>query len=217
MNTADRIKLRMQELGLKGVDITREIGITSGGISQWLGGAAKPKGDYLLKLAKLLKCSPEWILGGQDDLEPIETYPTVTPESNLARLVPMVSWHKAKEIGKDHNNLKKQDVLGWAPAFQNCSAGSYAITVQGSGMVSAFPGERSYPDGTILYIDPNKEAKPDNRVLVNNPDYETPLFRTLTIDSGKLFLKALNPQYPMIAFDERMKIIGVIVGSYFPE
>lgn len=217
MNTADRIKLRMQELGLKGVDVTSVIGISSGGVSQWTSGTHKPSGDNLLKLAKLLKCSPEWILGEQDDLEPIDTYPTVEPDSNLARLIPMISWKKAYSIGSNHDNLSKQDVLGWAPAFQTCSSGSFALTVKGDGMVSPYPGDRSYPDGTIIYIDPQKTPKPNQRILTTAPGYDEPLFRTLVLESGKFFLKPLNPQYPMIEVDDDVHIIGVIVGSYFPE
>ncbi len=64
MEIADRIRTRMHDLGLKSVDVTRAIGISSGGISQWLSGHTKPSGKHLLNLANLLKCEPAWLIFG---------------------------------------------------------------------------------------------------------------------------------------------------------
>ena len=66
METADRIRTRMHELGLKSVDVTKAIGISSGGISQWLSGHTKPSGKHLLNLANLLGCDPAWLIFGTE-------------------------------------------------------------------------------------------------------------------------------------------------------
>ena len=217
MNTAERIKHRMAELGLKGVDVTSTLGLSSGGISQWTKGLHKPSGSNLIRLAKLLKCSPEWILGNTDDLEPIEAYPSISPSQPNSRLIPVVSWKKAASLGSHHDSLESVDVLDWVPAFTASSAGSFALAVHGNSMVSPYPGEKSYPDGTMIYIDPQKEVNPDMRVIATIPSYETPVFRSLVNESGKLFLKPLNPQYPVIEVTDETQILGVVIGSYFPE
>lgn len=69
MEISDRIKQRLNLLGLKSVDIIRATGVTSGGVSQWVSGATKPKGEKLLIIAKLLKCSPEWLISGRGDVD----------------------------------------------------------------------------------------------------------------------------------------------------
>lgn len=66
METADRIRTRMHELSLKSVDVTKAIGISSGGISQWLSGHTKPSGKHLLNLANLLGCDPAWLIFGTE-------------------------------------------------------------------------------------------------------------------------------------------------------
>ena len=67
MEISDRIRSRMKELGLKSVDVTKAMGISSGGVSQWLHGLTKPSGQNLLNLAKLLKTSPDWLLSGTQE------------------------------------------------------------------------------------------------------------------------------------------------------
>ncbi|WP_392385098.1 S24 family peptidase [Marinomonas primoryensis] len=65
MEISDRIRTRMKELGLKSVDVTKAMKVSSGGVSQWLNGLTKPSGQNLLNLAKLLKTSPTWLLSGE--------------------------------------------------------------------------------------------------------------------------------------------------------
>lgn len=69
MDTAARIKQRMNLLGLKNVDLIRATGISSGGASQWVTGLSQPSGERLLSLAKTLKCSPDWILTGRGEVQ----------------------------------------------------------------------------------------------------------------------------------------------------
>lgn len=47
-------------------DLARKIGLTAGAVGQWEIGNNAPSGPTLDKLAKVLKCSRNWILFGQD-------------------------------------------------------------------------------------------------------------------------------------------------------
>ncbi len=95
METSDRIRQRLKELGLKSVDISKATSISSGGVSHWLNGNSKPRGENLLKLAKLLQCQPEWLLTGKGqindlhpDLERAEVYESNDPVATHEVLVP---------------------------------------------------------------------------------------------------------------------------------
>ena len=61
-----RIVRRRLELGLSKTDIWQGAGLSSGVYSQWMNGA-KLSGDNLLKVAKILLVSPEWLLTGKGD------------------------------------------------------------------------------------------------------------------------------------------------------
>ena len=62
---ADRIGLRMRELGLKHKDLVEGTGASKGSVSTWVNGINTPTGERLVSLAKLLKTSPEWIITGK--------------------------------------------------------------------------------------------------------------------------------------------------------
>lgn len=64
MDIADRINKRLRDLNLKGVDVGKATGVTSGAVSQWRKGTTAPTAARLFSLSKLLKCSPEWLQYG---------------------------------------------------------------------------------------------------------------------------------------------------------
>lgn len=62
---ADRITQRMTALGIKQADIMRKTGAGRATISSWVDGKTKPSADYLPKLAEVLRCNSDWLIGGQ--------------------------------------------------------------------------------------------------------------------------------------------------------
>lgn len=62
---SERIKTRMAELGLKQRHLMNSTGASKGAVSQWYNGKGKPSGEYLLSLAKVLKCDPDWLQHGK--------------------------------------------------------------------------------------------------------------------------------------------------------
>ncbi|ASX25887.1 S24 family peptidase [Candidatus Williamhamiltonella defendens] len=97
MNISDRIKQRMKTLGLKGVDITKTTGVSSGGVSQWVNGATKPNGEKLISLCKALKCQPDWLLYGKD--EPSK------PQQNAEWIGEIEPWDNRTPLGEDEVEL----------------------------------------------------------------------------------------------------------------
>jgi len=65
MDIATRINQRLEALELKGVDITKATGVSSGGVSQWRNGMTTPAGEKIFILSKLLQCDPEWLITGK--------------------------------------------------------------------------------------------------------------------------------------------------------
>ncbi len=77
------------------------------------------------------------------------------------------------------------------------------------------PYGKSYPEGTIIYVDPEKEAIPGKRVIARTEYGHT--FKELAInDFGERYLKALNPHHQPI-FGEGIEICGVVIGCYSGE
>jgi len=93
MNTvADRITSRMNALNIKGVDITNTIGASSGTISQWRNGTNVPGNQYLLPLAELLQCDPDWLMYGDGGKAPAPSVPShredLIPAQQTVQILP---------------------------------------------------------------------------------------------------------------------------------
>jgi transcriptional regulator with XRE-family HTH domain len=79
-----RVLRRRKDIGLTQRDLGKALGISHATISLWESDNTEPSGKNLHALAKVLQCSPTWILFGDEDKEPAE------PQSvnNLTSLTP---------------------------------------------------------------------------------------------------------------------------------
>ena len=74
-------------------------------------------------------------------------------------------------------------------------------------------GAPSFPEGTIIIVDPEREATPGRYVVVRqNSDTEC-TFKQLVRDAGKHYLKPLNPRYPLLEMLPDAVICGVLVQA----
>ncbi|WPO68747.1 S24 family peptidase [Acinetobacter haemolyticus] len=64
---ADRILMRMTELGLQHKDLVVRTGASKGTVTNWLSGANDPTGKRLISLAETLNTTPGWILTGKEN------------------------------------------------------------------------------------------------------------------------------------------------------
>ncbi|MNG33247.1 LexA repressor [compost metagenome] len=76
-------------------------------------------------------------------------------------------------------------------------------------------GGKSYPDGTIIIVDPEVEPAPGKKVIARYGSDMT--FKELVMDSGSWWLKPLNPQYPLLPVNEDVQICAVLVCSVMVE
>jgi SOS-response transcriptional repressor LexA len=125
----------------------------------------------------------------------------------------------SKNLGINANMLgrwvKEADTDEWYPCPSRHSKHTYALRVEGDSMTSTHG--RSYPHGTIIYVDP--EVQPTNgcNVIAKRASGNEATFKQYKIDSGYYYLIPLNPQYPTVEIDSTTRVCGVIIGSYLPE
>lgn len=65
----DRLKIAMQQRGIRAVDIVESTDIPKGAISYYLSGKSQPKSERLYVLAKYLNVSEAWLLGYNVSME----------------------------------------------------------------------------------------------------------------------------------------------------
>lgn len=119
MDISDRIIKKMTELGLKGVDIEKLVGVSSGTVSMWRSGTTSPSGKNLVRLAKVLKANESWLATGKSyDNRGVEVLNT-TPDNENPSIGRIMSPNEAE---KNHGVYSSE-----VPLLQidgSCGAGS---------------------------------------------------------------------------------------------
>ncbi|MHA3737848.1 LexA family protein [Pseudomonas sp. Eth.TT006] len=88
---------------------------------------------------------------------------------------------------------------------------AFWLTVKGDSMTA--PAGQSITEGTLILVDTEAEVAPGKLVVAKLPDSNEATFKKLVSDGGRLFLKPLNPSYPIELFDEHCRIVGVVVRA----
>lgn len=77
-NIGERIELKLKELNLKQVDISKKTGISKNSISNYVNDIRIPDNISCYKIAQLFSVSMEWILTGKD-----YNYKLIDPEESI--------------------------------------------------------------------------------------------------------------------------------------
>src|SRR5512137_2030062 len=94
---------------------------------------------------------------------------------------------------------------------------TYALKVKGDSMTSPYPSQHSYPEGTIIYVDPHKQLTNGCRVIAKLPNSNEATFKEYREDGGKRYLKPLNPQYQTQEIHDDTILCGVVIGQFKAE
>lgn len=206
--SASRIKQRRKELKLTQAQVGAHLGLSASAITQWERGVTRPNGENLLRLAQILKTTPHWITTGKGNENAV---PAPRPEY----AVPLISWVNAGAWCDSPDNYAPGDAEEWLPKPHNAGPHTFALKVINDSMESPYPGQRTYPGGTIIYVDPDKPVENGSRVVARTGGEYT--FKTYVEDAGRKYLKPINPSYDKIDITEDVHICGVVIGSYLPE
>ncbi|WIF69725.1 XRE family transcriptional regulator [Metapseudomonas otitidis] len=141
--------------------------------------------------------------------EPTNVSPALQP-SRYYRY-PVLSWVSAGMWGdalqpyepgaEDQHELS--DYMGKGRCFW--------LKVLGDSMTA--PIGDSIPDGHLILVDTGMEARPGHLVIAKLEAEDKATFKRLVQDGGRLFLKPLNPAYPLIEINGNCRFIGVVVET----
>lgn len=140
----------------------------------------------------------------------------VAPGPRIQGHVPVISWIQAGAFCEAVDPFEPGDAEEWLPCPAKHSDRAYALRVKGDSMTSPHPGQKSYPEGTYIFVDPEKPLTNGCRVVAKLNGEVT--FKTYAEDMGRTFLRPINPSYPaMDITDKDVTFCGVLLGSYSSE
>ena len=206
MEISDRIRLRIKELGLKSVDITKATGVSSGGVSHWLNDKATPKGSNLLALAKLLRCKPEWIMTGKgdkdlpsqlqhyDNLGHVDVYESGEPLHPDEVEVPFFT-EVELSAGNGFNNVSEIATQQMRFNLSTLSSAGVAPSKAACCKVSGDSMEPVLPDGSIVGIDTSDTSIKDGKMYAINHGGMLRVKYLYRMPFNGMRIRSANPDY----------------------
>ncbi|MFE1816926.1 LexA family protein [Metapseudomonas otitidis] len=168
----------------------------------------EPSLDDIERMAKALGVtSAQLIAGSPADQSNVQ----LAAQPTRYYRYPVLSWVSAGLWGdalqpyepgaEDQHELS--DYKGKAPCFW--------LKVSGDSMTA--PIGDSIPDGHLILVDTGMEARPGHLVIAKLESEDKATFKRLVQDGGRMFLKPLNPAYPLIEINGTCRFIGVVVET----
>ena len=209
MNMRERISKAIRDSGLKKSEVADRVGVSTAAVTQWETRETKTlKSETLMKLAETTGKSARWLATGEG---PENAGDNVEAGPDVRGVVPLISWITAGTWNEAADPLPPGQAEEWLPCPVSHGRRTYALRVRGDSMTA--PHGKSYPDGCLIFVDPERLDPPSGTPIiakVSGDDGVT--FKLLVKDAGKVFLRALNPQYPPIT--DHFRVLGTVIGKW---
>jgi len=169
-----------------------------------------------LRASEIIGCRAAWLETGQGPMADQRAYePTDSIDNLLKRflIVPLVNLDEALSFCCRSPDEGAFSASEWVPCVGVYGPRTYAIRIEGESMSSVTQGVKGYEPGTIIYVDPDKTFRNGVKVIAKISPEEA-VFRVLSYDGKRRYLRPINPQFPTIEIQPSMKICGVLVGSF---
>jgi|SRR6185312_13287515 len=197
-----RIRWARKRLGLSQRMLGLEVGLTQVGISMIEDD--KTKSSSLVKIARALKCSADWLEGGIGH---------VTETSAPIYRVPIVPWDQLVHWKQYIKNPLETILMYYhdAPYW-------FTLPMPNNFMKSTDPNQ-SFEEGDQAIIDPRLPPKSGKFVFAvkkknKKTDEGEPIFRKFVTEGKRNYLICFQPGIDPIEVDDTVEIFGVAVGKH---
>lgn len=206
---SDRLVGLANKNGLKQVDIVRITGASRASVSKWFSGISIPDSTYLAKLSEYFEVSVNWLLTGKDGSVGHEV--SVLSEYR-PRKVPLLSSVQAGMWSDTGCTDPLMSCSEWVNTTEDVSENAFALTVRGDSMYNP-ADRRSLIDGAIVIVDTAFNPDPsdlNHKIVVAMLDgTNEATIKEFVRDGANVYLKPLNPRYPIIPVDSNCRIVAV--------
>ncbi len=203
-STGERIKEARLQAQLTQQDLADAAGVSRSAVAQWETGETKHlRPENLFNIAERIGCSPKWLITGKGPKQNISDIDK-GPERQVS-LIPLLTWAQVRdwhETGGAHSSaptLERVAVIGtFGPR-------TFALHVCGDSMEPAFF------EGDTIIVDPDREPKGRDYVIVIGKPTSEPTFKQLLVEVDERYLKPANRRYHILPVTADMVIVGVVV------
>lgn len=222
LDDAKRLKAlyesKKKDLGVTQYTIADELGITQGAVGHYLTGRNALNVDVASGFARILQV-PISDFSRSIAAKVAEQAESLNGESNVkyvgeykpGRRYPVLSSVQAGAWSEACEPYTLKDVDLWLDSDAHIQGEAFWLKVDGDSMTA--PIGMSIPEGTFVLFDTGREPINGSLVIAKLSDSNEATFKKLIIDGGLMYLKGLNPAWPLVHIDGNCRIIGVAIET----
>lgn len=196
MTLAERIRSRLDALGLKPAVVAREAGLGIDYVRDILRGSKKSvSAEHAVTLALILQCNLDWLITGRG----------AGPEILTSRAIPIVTWVSAGAMAREEG---QQDIIGEIELSGLDPDGRWiALRVEGDSM------DRISPPGSLIFVDlADRRLVPNACYIIVNGDNEAS-YKRFRSSPARFEPVSTNPAHEAIFPDGEPSVIGRVRRS----
>lgn len=193
--------------------VAEHFGISRTAVTLWetapppAGTGTQPEADKLPILAALYRCTIDELFKGPQGRVAEENTEYVPP----ARFhLPLISWVSAGMREEAADPYAAGNAESWIDFDGPCSSSSFCLRVRGNSMTRTDGAEPTFPDGSIIGVDPRRKPKSREFAVFRFNDTNEATFKQYIIDGPLNLLVALNPNYPPIVIGPDAQLVGTV-------
>lgn len=218
MNRPERIAKAIKHSKKLKKEIARECGVTPSAVTQWITGDSKSmKPENLFALAQATGVSAEWLANGAGEMigETAGFDANVEPVPGPVRYYeyPEISWVQA---GMPMEAIEISNVASCEVHPSDAWAGPHGFWLKVKGPSMTSQNGMSFPEGMVILVAPGFDVESSQFVVAKMTDTNEATFKQFIWDSGRAFLKPLNPSFPTVEMDGEWVLVGRVVDAKWP-
>lgn len=213
---AQRLKIARSHAKLTQKELAVTAGVEQPAISQLETGKSL-KSAHIAAIAKACGVSAIWLdkgVGGMtDEMSGFDA--NVEPASGPFRYYeyPEISWVQAG-IATEAIELANVAACEVHPSDAWAGPNGFWLKVKGPSMTS--PNGMSFPEGMVILVAPGFDVESGQFVVAKMIESNEATFKQFIWDSGRAYLKPLNPAFPTVEVDGEWLIVGRVVDAKWP-
>lgn len=213
---AERMKIARAHAKITQRKLAEIAGVEQPAISQMESGKTL-KSAHLVAIAKACGVSAEWLASGAGGMtaETSGFDANVEPAIGPIRFYeyPEISWVQAG-VATEALDLSNIAACEKHPSDAWAGPNGFWLKVKGPSMTSQ--GGVSFSEGMVILVAPGFDVESGQYVVARMIDTNESTFKQFIWDSGRAYLKPLNPAFSTVEVDDTWQVVGKVVDAKWP-